>query len=322
MTLALVLLVASLAQAGQAAAPVMPRVTIELKSSARVAGDWVLVRDVAVVSAEAPARIDEIGALRLGRTPMAGVERVLSAQELANRMLKLGVTEEIVLTGTVTAVSVSAAVRTIRGEELVRFGHAALEKRIKWPAEQVHIEDPASARSVTVPDSGAEMRAEIGARRLAGLVSVAVEVWTSGKRVTRILIPYRVSVRVQVPHMVHSMQTGQVISAGDLEDRERDLAMLPEDAVLSRSEAEGLRTVRPLAEGAFIRRGEVAAPTVLKRGAQVTLVAKIGTVEAKAMATSKEDGAAGQVITVVNTSSKRAVKARVIDSETVEAELQ
>jgi len=322
MTMALILLVASLAQAADTAAPVAPKVVLELKSTARVAGDWVLVRDVAGVGAETPARAEEIGAIRLGRVPMAGVERVLTAQDLANRIQKLGVTEEITLSGTVTAVSVSAAVRTIAGEELVRFGRVALEKRIKWPAEQVHIEDPASARSVTVPDSGSEMRAEINSRRMAGLVSVAVEVWTGGKRVTRILLPYRVSVKMPVPHMAHSMQAGQTISGGDIEERERDLSMLPEDAVLSRTEVEGLRTLRPLSEGSFIRRGDVASPIVLKRGAQVTLIAKVGPVEAKALGTTKEDGAAGQVITVVNSSSKRTVKARVVDSETVEAVLQ
>jgi len=322
MTLVMALLIASMAHSGDTATPAAPKVVLELRSSARVAGDWVLVRDVAGVSTEVPARAEEIGAIRLGRVPMAGVERVLTAQELANRMQKLGVTEEIVLTGTVTAVSVSAAVKTIRGEELIRFGRATLEKRIKWPAEQVRIEDPPSARPVTVPDSGSELRAEISARRLAGLVSVAVEVWSGGRRIVRVLLPYRVSVKVAIPHMVHSIQAGQVITAGDIEDRERELSMLPEDAVLSRVDAEGLRALRPLAEGAFIRRNEVAAPTVLKRGAQVTLIAKVGTVEAKAMAAAKEDGAAGQVITVVNTSSKRTVKARVLDSETVEAVLQ
>jgi len=322
MTMALVLLIASLVKAGETVAPVQAKVVLELKSSARVAGDWVLVRDVAGVTADVAARAEEIGAIRLGRVPMAGVERILTAQELANRMQKLGVTEEIVLSGTVTAVSVSAAVKTIRGDELIKFGRAALEKRIKWPAEQVHIEDPASARSVTIPEAGAEMRAEIGARRLAGLVSVAVEVWVGGKRVTRVLLPYRVSVKIPVPHVVHAMTAGQTITAGDIEDRERELSMLPDDAVLYRADAEGLRTLRPLAEGAFIRRGEVAAPTVMKKGAQVLLVAKVGTVEAKASAITKEDGAIGQVISVVNTSSKRTVKARVLDSETVEAELQ
>ena len=322
MTMALILLVASLVQANETAAPVKAKVALELRSTARVAGDWMLVRDVAGVSADAPARTEEIGAIRLGRVPMAGVERVWTGQEIVNRLQKLGVAEEIVLTGTVTAVAVSAAVRTIKADELVMFGHKALEKRIKWPAEQVSIQDPATSRSVTVPESGVEMRAEIGARRLAGLVSVAVEVWASGKRITRILFPYRVSVKVQVPHLVHSMKAGQIISAADIEDRERDLAMLPEDAVLFRAEAEGLRVMRTMPEGAFIRRGEVASPIIMKRGAQITLIAKVGTVEAKAMGISKEDGAAGQVIAVINSSSKRVVKARVIDSETVEAELQ
>ena len=322
MLMVLILLAGSLVQAVETAAPVAPKVALELKASARVAGDWVLVRDVAVVGAETPARAEEIGAIRLGRVPMAGVDKVVTAQELVSRMRKLGVPEEITLTGTVTAVSVSAAVKTIPGDELIRFGHAALENRIKWPVGQFRIEDPSSARSVVVQDTGSEIRAEVNARRLAGLVSVAVEVWSGGKRVTRILLPYRVVVKIPVPHVVHAIPAGQVITAADLEDRERDLSMLSEDAVLNRVDAEGLRTLRPLAEGAYIRRGEVAAPTILKRGAQVTLVAKVGTVEARTMAVAREDGSLGQVISVVNSSSKRTVKARVIDSQTVEAELQ
>lgn len=316
MTLALILLLTTLARPEGTAAPA---VTLALKPAVAVSGIWVTVRDVAEVSGVEPSRIEEIRAMRLGRTPMPGVERVLGTDDVAGRLRQLGVTEAVAFSGSVTGIRVSAAVRTIRGDELVKFGRAALERRIKWPADAVTIEDPVSARTVIVPDGNVEMRADIGTRRLAGLVNVGVEVWEDGKRLAKVPLSFHVTIRVSVPYLARAVESGNVIGEGDLEERDRELSLLPEDAILDRNEILGLRATRPLASGNFVRRIEVAAPIVLKRGAEVILLARIGTVEARASATAREDGTAGQVISVMNVVSKRTVKARVLGADTVEA---
>jgi flagella basal body P-ring formation protein FlgA len=71
--------------------------------------------------------------------------------------------------------------------------------------------------------------------------------------------------------------------------------------------------------GDWLRRGSVAQPLQVRRGSQVILVARVGTVEARAMVQAKEAGASGDIITVMNMNSRRSLKARVIGADLVEA---
>jgi len=81
----------------------------------------------------------------------------------------------------------------------------------------------------------------------------------------------------------------------------------------------GLTVQRAMQAGSYVRRGCVKQAAMVKKGGQVVLVARVGTVEARATAQSREDGASGDVVTVINTASKRAIRARVVSPEEVEA---
>jgi flagella basal body P-ring formation protein FlgA len=210
-------------------------------------------------------------------------------------------------------------VKVVPGSDLVAFGRKFLESNLARRGITIEITDPTTPRSPVLPDVPVEMKAEMSARQASGLVPVAVEVWAEGKREVRILLSYRVLSRGPVAQAVRDLAPGEIISMDDLVEAERDLAGLPDDAVKEASALAGLKVLRPVAAGSVIRKGAVAMPALVKRGGAVTLTARVGTVEARAMAQAKEDGANGAVVTVMNLGSRRLVKARVTGSETVEA---
>jgi len=118
------------------------------------------------------------------------------------------------------------------------------------------------------------------------------------------------------------LEPGTVLAETDLAEVESDLGDVPEDAVAGRDALVGLRVVRPVSAGAWIRRTAVAQPLQVRRGAPVTLVARVGAVEARAAAQAKNDGAAGEIITVMNLNSKRTLRARVVGAGLVQAVLE
>ena len=80
----------------------------------------------------------------------------------------------------------------------------------------------------------------------------------------------------------------------------------------------GLKVGRALPAGSFIRKEAVERPDLLKKGSQVVLRARVGSVEARTSVQAKDGGAAGEMVSVVNVASRKTIKARVVDEETVE----
>jgi flagella basal body P-ring formation protein FlgA len=221
--------------------------------------------------------------------------------------------------GANTEVRITAAIRALPGEELVTCGHKYLAEQLARPGVRVEIQDPATPAALAVPDGSVELKASTTAKKASGVVSVSVEGWVDGSRQTRTLLSYRVSSRGVVTQTTHGLESGAVISESDLEDVERDFAEVPRDAVTGRDSLIGMRVVLPVEAGSVVRRGAVALPALVKKGSPVTLVARVGKVEARTMAQARENGTHGEVITVVNLASKRMIKAKVVGEEVVEA---
>ncbi len=300
----------------------LDEVRIELKSQARVPGSWVELGHVANITGVSESRRAELAAMKLVHAPMPGVTRVLSVEDITKRLKALGVREPVAFEDTVHAVRITTAVKILPGSELVAFGHKFLEAKLKEPGVHIRIEDPAAPRALILPggeEMETELRAEMTARKLAGLVPVSVEVWSEGKRRARMLLSYRVHARAAVAEAAHTLGPGMIITEADLGESERDLSLVPQDVLQSREALLGLRVTRRINAGAMVRKSAVALPIMVKRGEPVTLVARVGTVEARALAQAKANGVKGEVVTVVNVVSKRHVRARVVGRELVEA---
>ena len=205
---------------------------------------------------------------------------------------------------------------------MVEFGRQFLMKRLAAPGVTMTIEDPNPPKALVLAAGlaeTAEMRADVSSRRAAGLVPVAVEVWAGGRRQARRLLSFRVNARAEVPRTARALMPGEVLAATDVRMEEEDLSLVPADAIRDPGELVGLRVVRPVSAGAMVRRNAVAMPPLVKRGAEVILIARVGPVEARAMARAKTDGARGEVVTVINLESNRKVRARVMGADLVEA---
>jgi len=309
-------------ESGQTASASAPAdggpVRATLKPSAVAEGDWVTLGDLVEFGDGDGVRAESLRGLRLWRAPMPGIERVVTSDDVAKRARNAGVPEGIVLEGA-PDVRVTAAATTISGEKLVEFGRKELEARTDIAGATVVIEDPKPPASMTLRGRDVTLRAEVSPRKPWGLVPVGVEAWAAGKRQARVLLSFRVRARAMVPQLVRGLEPGAVVAEGDLTDVERDLSTVPDDAIRSREGLVGLTVQRAIQAGSYVRRGCVRQPAMVRKGGQVTLVARVGTVEARATAQSREDGASGDVVTVINTASKRAIRARVVSPEEVEA---
>ena len=119
-----------------------------------------------------------------------------------------------------------------------------------------------------------------------------------------------------LPVLTRRMERGDLIDDSDITYAE--MTMTGARGVIDdASELVGKIARRPLAPGAPLRAHDIEAPTLVKKGAVVTLAYEIAGLRMTHQGVALKDGAAGDVITIRNIDSERTLKGVVADRNLV-----
>ncbi len=108
------------------------------------------------------------------------------------------------------------------------------------------------------------------------------------------------------------------IAAEDLETLVEDVGRSPLRPLPDSRFAIGSKALRPIAAGERVTATMIAAPALVKSGDQVQTVVRVGSLEAHGVAVATQTGSLGEEIRLVNTSSRRTLRGRVIGTREVE----
>jgi len=120
-----------------------------------------------------------------------------------------------------------------------------------------------------------------------------------------------------IPVPAQRISRGDRIRARDLRMVERRRDRLPRDAVVSKELLVGMEAGRSLSQDRVVRRNDVRKPVLVTKNNAVTIKLKTDTMRLTATGRALEDGARGEMVRVVNTTSKNTVTGRVTGAETV-----
>ena len=115
---------------------------------------------------------------------------------------------------------------------------------------------------------------------------------------------------------VRPVPAGAAIGAADVVLARRDITAI-DDSLASPAAAQGKSSRRALRDGEMLRGGQLRALPLVRRGQAVRIVARGAQVEASMAGEALDDGAAGALVRVRNTSSGSVIRARVLDGGTV-----
>jgi flagella basal body P-ring formation protein FlgA len=211
------------------------------------------------------------------------------------------------------ATTTQASVQDIT--ELIR--HSLLE-RFPSAQQQVQVTNVRVQGNLQVPYGHLTYEIIPRTRRLApGPVSLTVVVRVDGKPVRRLLASAILSVSSQAIVAAAPLVRHQTITPTDIRLTEVDLAQLPADIITAPQDVVGKRLRRNVSIGTPLHGRLVEAPTVVKRGDVVMIVAQSSSVSVAVQGQAKEDGSVGEHIRVLNLSSRKEVYAKVLDANTV-----
>ena len=138
-----------------------------------------------------------------------------------------------------------------------------------------------------------------------------------GPRPWKLYVPVRLSVTAPIFVAARYLSAGTEITRADLRIADADVTR--ERGVLRADEpVEGMVLRRDLAAGEPLRGNLLDAPTLVRRGQRVTLLASGGPIRIRMGGTAMGDGRRGERIRVRNTSSGRIVEGIVRSSDQVE----
>jgi flagella basal body P-ring formation protein FlgA len=111
--------------------------------------------------------------------------------------------------------------------------------------------------------------------------------------------------------------TREVIRHDDVELATLREDALRNDAVMDPARLVGMSARRALRPGETLRDGDVRAPILVARNANVNVVLRSGSMTLSALGRAVEEGARGDTIRVINVQTRRTVEAQVIGPDTV-----
>lgn len=154
-----------------------------------------------------------------------------------------------------------------------------------------------------------------GRVKLSGRTTVGVR--CNDAKTWKLYVPVSIDQYLDVIVARHPLRTGQRVSAADLTTARKNAASMPYGYYRETGAVVGQAVKQPVATGDVIRPGTLAAPTLVRRGQELILVADTGSVTVSMSGVALENGTRGERIRVRNTRSGRTVEGTVLDSHRV-----
>lgn len=134
----------------------------------------------------------------------------------------------------------------------------------------------------------------------------------------RLFVPIRSQRRQPVLVLARPIAAGEAISAADVRLEERDTARIAPSAVLDIDAIAGRVPRRSLAAGSVLASTDLVAERTVRRGDEVTLLARTGGIEVRARGKALGEGGVQDVVRVENTQSRRVLSGRILQNGEVE----
>lgn len=299
------------------ALPALPGAALglEFSGAALVPGEAVTLGEVARITAT-EAEQDQVARLQevvLGQAPRPGQARVFTRPQIAIRLRTAGFDPRDVDFAGSEQVTVRRPGRALGKAEAEGLYQQEIARVLGIPADKIRLTLVNWVEPV-LPEGQARLalrsEAELVARAAAtGTLTGQVDLFVDGE--PRATLRPRALVAVSVPAVVarEGLAKGDLVLSGQIEEVEIELSRLPDGALRSAAEAVGQQAVRPVAPGAPLKRSDLTAPLLVRRGDKLTLVAEVGPVVLSVPAVAQGEGAAGETVRVLNVQSGRTVEA-------------
>ena len=293
-------------------------IVITAPPEAQVQGPQITLGDVAEIQGEPADTVARMRQVLLGQAPPAGVERLLSKSTLVTQLKHQGLwTQELQYQGPLQ-IRVLRASQRLDPQHMEPVVRQALSRRLAQTTQSTSIREIRGLRPVFVSLGPVQYEVTMPGRSgWLGATSFTLTIQVAGKVEKQLHGTATIAVAQEVVSLVRPVAQGEIITA-DAVSRTRVPVTQPLRQVVTQpEEVIGKHARRSLAGNAPLSTQDVTAVHVVHRGDMVRIVLESPLIKVSTPGEALEAGKPGDTIRVKNTSSKREVRAQVIDKQTV-----
>ena len=289
-------------------------VTVAVKSEAKVTGPRFTLVDIALISGDSADRVKQLKELNLGDAPNPGTTLFLSPESLEPKLAATHADFSAITWSVPAQFKLTTLSQPISGAQIAEQARVFLTQ--------------ASAGSiVTLVDIPADFQAPVGklelvpeltgAIRYSGPTKVNVAVRTDGLSFSKVPVQFEVRRYLDVVVAAGNLNAGDILSESSLRLERMDAGKIPAGYLTEQSKAIGLQVRHAMPPGSIISERSLVRPILVQRGENVKIVARIGEIDVYANGVAFAQGAAGDLIRVQNTTTKRILTGRVQEDKSV-----
>lgn len=150
---------------------------------------------------------------------------------------------------------------------------------------------------------------------------VTCRVRCEGSSPWTVFVPAQVRLYRPVLVATRPLNRNAILTDGDIALAERDVGQLTQGYLTDPSQISGKKLTRSVQTDQVLATGHVVMAEVIRKGDQVVINARSGTISVKMPGEALSDGGIGEQIRVRNTRSQRIVRGRVVGPGTVEVQM-
>ncbi len=247
------------------------------------------------------------------RSPALGQTGTIQTRRIVEAAQDLGLAQ--IETGGRLQITVSRAARQIGAGEIEQALRRALAEKLGFdPAATGVAFDGASPSLTLAPDLKGDLVAgdlvlDRRSRRLQATVWVGP---SPTERRASLRVTGTVVDLVEVAVLTRSLERGEVVKATDLSVEKRPRELVSSDALLDGTPLAGRVARRALGAGTFVKLGDLARPELVGKGDIISAVYEAPGIVLSMRVKANEGGALGDVISITNPGSKKAVPATIV----------
>ena len=292
--------------------------TVSALEKAKVRSKMIRLGDVSEIKGEDTLLVDKLKAITLGKAPLPGEMREISAHYIEVKIKQNDIDPADVKLYLPEKIEVASEAVEVSSQKVEGIIKQFILKKMPWHPEQVTIR-VSPVKSIALATG--KVTYEVVPRKredYLGTTSLSLVFMVNGRVEKKLWVNAYIDVTKEVVVSNHSLRRHYVITKEDIRLEKMNLAELPANVITNPVEAIGRRTRRVIDPNLPIKVNFLEVPPLVKRGDLVTIVAESDTLKITTQGFVTEDGCEGEMVRVINTNSRKDVYARVVDARTVE----
>ena len=296
-------------------------VTITIPTEVRVNGPFMTLGEVADIKGDDSERVNRLRQLKIGSAPSLGSHLVLTKELLGMRLVATGSDLNHVSWNIPETITVTTNFQTINGQTVIDKGIMAIKEQIgsSVNSADLSILPIANVQDIVAPIGDLILTSSLpyGIRYNAP-TNVKMAINVNGQVLPIMNVKFDVKLYRQVAIAASQVHQGEILTHENIRYERMDTGRLGQGYFTDLTKIMGLETRRPLTPGMVVTTLMLNKPMLIKRGALVNVIARIGGMEVSVAGKAMQDGYEGQLIRVQNVNSNRFLSAKVLDEGTVQ----